>query len=60
MHAAVSVSERSVSALRAWATQRVGGLAMLALVVAIAPFFLANAYFYDVAILVVRRTGGGE
>jgi branched-chain amino acid transport system permease protein len=48
--AAVNVSEA-----RAWqwaARPRSGGLLLLALVIALLPFALANAYFYEIAILV--------
>ena len=35
-----------------FASPRVGGMAALAVVIAILPFGLSNNYFYDVAILV--------
>lgn len=35
-----------------WAAPRTGGMAVLALAIALAPLALANDYFYDVAILV--------
>jgi branched-chain amino acid transport system permease protein len=35
-----------------WASPRTGGIALLALVIALAPLAMANNYFYDVAILV--------
>jgi branched-chain amino acid transport system permease protein len=35
-----------------WATPRTGGLALLALVIALMPLVITNNYFYDVAILV--------
>jgi branched-chain amino acid transport system permease protein len=35
-----------------WATPRTGGLALLALVIALMPLAITNSYFYDVAILV--------
>lgn len=47
-----SASERAGGRTRQWAAPRTGGLAALALVVALAPLALANDYFYDVAILV--------
>ena len=35
-----------------WGTPRTGGFALLALVIALLPFAIANDYFYDIAILV--------
>jgi branched-chain amino acid transport system permease protein len=35
-----------------WLTPRTGGLALLALIVALLPLVITNSYFYDVAILV--------
>lgn len=35
-----------------WASPRTGGIALLALVIALAPLAMVNNYFYDVAILV--------
>ena len=46
------MSERDTGQTRWWAMPRTGGLAVLALVVALTPSILANDYFYDVAILV--------
>ena len=46
------VSERHAPAARWWAAPRTGGMAVLALAIALAPLMLANDYFYDVAILV--------
>src|ERR1700694_5733728 len=51
-HSTANASSRErVSALR-WVPSRAGGLAALALVIAVLPFALANNYFYEVAILV--------
>ncbi len=47
-----NASERAAKPTRWWATPRTGGLAALALVIALLPLGLANDYFYDVAILV--------
>ena len=46
------MSERDTGQTRWWEMPRTGGLAVLALVVALTPSILANDYFYDVAILV--------
>ena len=35
-----------------WASSRTGGMALLALIIALAPLAMTNNYFYDVAILV--------
>jgi len=35
-----------------WASSRTGGIALLALVIALAPLAISNNYFYDVAIIV--------
>lgn len=50
--ARVNESERKATSPRWWSTPRSGGLAVLVLVIALAPTTFANAYFYDVAILV--------
>jgi branched-chain amino acid transport system permease protein len=46
------VSRRYDAILARWLSPRTGGLALLALVVALLPLTIANNYFYDVAILV--------
>jgi len=46
------VSERDAGQTRWWAMPRTGGMAVLAIVIALTPSILANDYFYDVAILV--------
>ncbi len=46
------MSERDAGQTRWWAMPRTGGMAVLALVIALTPSILANDYFYDVAILV--------
>lgn len=47
-----SGSEPVALPARSWLSPRLGGLAVLALVIALLPLALTNAYFYDVAILV--------
>ena len=47
-----SASEPRVRQPAWWATPRTGGLVALTLILALAPAFLVNDYFYDVAILV--------
>ena len=47
-----NASERHAPAAQWWASPRTGGMATLALAIALAPLALANDYFYDVAILV--------
>lgn len=46
------MSERDAGQTRWWAMPRTGGMAVLAIVIALTPSILANDYFYDVAILV--------
>ena len=46
------MSERDAGQTRWWALPRTGGMAVLAIVIALTPSILANDYFYDVAILV--------
>ena len=48
----MNASDPASPSTRRWATPRTGGLAALALIVALAPLALANNYLYDVAILV--------
>lgn len=52
VHSRANASERDPAAPRWWASPRAGGLATLALIIALTPLALANNYFYDVAILV--------
>lgn len=52
VHSRANASERDASATRWWASPRTGGLAALALIIAVTPLALVNNYFYDVAILV--------
>lgn len=52
VHSRATASERDPVAPRWWAAPRTGGMAALALIIALTPFALANNYFYDVAILV--------
>ena len=51
-HSKAFASERRRAPTRRWAGPRTGGIAALALVIALAPLVIANNYFYDVAILV--------
>ena len=51
-HSGSSVSSRYDALIAWWATPRTGGLALLALVIALIPLAISNNYFYDVAILV--------
>jgi len=51
-HFATSVSRHSAARWTWWAAPRTGGMATLALVIAVMPLALVNNYFYDVAILV--------
>ncbi|RPH65620.1 MAG: branched-chain amino acid ABC transporter permease [Burkholderiales bacterium] len=52
VHSRANASEQDASASHWWASPRTGGLAALALIVALTPLALVNNYFYDVAILV--------
>jgi len=47
-----NVPERRAPGARWWASPRTGGMAALALAIALAPLALVNDYFYDIAILV--------
>jgi branched-chain amino acid transport system permease protein len=48
----VFASRRQDAANPWWASSRTGGIALLALVIALAPLAISNNYFYDVAIIV--------
>lgn len=52
MHSKAFASRRQDAANLSWARPRTGGIALLALVIALAPLAMVNNYFYDVAILV--------
>ena len=52
MHSKAFASRRLDAANLSWARPRTGGIALLALVIALAPLAMVNNYFYDVAILV--------
>jgi branched-chain amino acid transport system permease protein len=51
-HSVSNASSRAGTTLTWWASPRTGGVAALALIVAVLPLGIANRYFYDVAILV--------
>lgn len=51
-HSVSNASSRTEAKLSWWLSPRTGGIAALALIVAALPIFIANRYFYDVAILV--------
>ena len=51
-HAPSNVSRRYDAILDWWLSPRTGGLALLALVIALVPLAISNNYFYDIAILV--------
>lgn len=52
MHFKAFASSRHDATTAWWASARTGGMASLALVIALAPLAITNNYFYDVAILV--------
>ena len=52
VQSASNASSRYDAVVAWWATPRTGGLALLALVIALMPLVIANNYLYDVAILV--------
>jgi branched-chain amino acid transport system permease protein len=51
-HSKAFASRRQDATNHSWASPRTGGIALLALVIALAPLVMVNNYFYDVAILV--------
>src|ERR1700693_2531716 len=51
-HSVSTASSRRDAMLAWWASPRTGGLALLALAIALLPLAITNSYFYDVAILV--------
>jgi branched-chain amino acid transport system permease protein len=51
-HSPANVSRRYDAIVDRWLSPRTGGLALLALVIALVPLTIANNYFYDIAILV--------
>lgn len=52
VHSGSNASSRYDAMFAWWATPRTGGLALLALIIALMPLAITNSYVYDVAILV--------